>query len=673
MITAWIIPKGSLILVKDHRSTVQPVRSFAVPISWKLLGATAIVGAVAAVIAVIGLRRIQTLNANLTQTVEFLSTKVKLASLIKQDLVTATRAERNLILARSEDEMRRFTGVVDVVVAAMERRLEELRGLVAEEDQRQLDQFSATFAQWLENHQDVRRFVELNSAVEARQLSFGESSQAIDEMMTTLDKIRDHYQTELASANSEQDAGNAAIAAEGLSQVARVRQAALEMQRAEKDLILASTEEELRSHDAALSPRKEKLQSEIQRLTESLGSEDQTAAVDVQSAFEKYLDVNGRIRAIAGEKGNIMAQHFVYEFGAPLAARCESLLDGLIERSEDEMQQHQRTSQKMYVDSRNTLLAVSIFGILVSVTISFYTGQRIARRLKRLSNFVLTIQETGDLSKPTPRLGRDEVGRLASAFDRMRSTLHDHTVSLREQAARLADLTLSLEEKNKEMEQFVYTVSHDLKSPLVSCKGLLGLLLEDLESQDFEAVADSAQRLDRATNQLNQIIDDLLLHSRIGRKSQRLTEVNVNELLSGLLDQLADRVETAGAQVATQPHLPKVIADETDLLRVFENLITNSLKYGCDQPNSTIEIGGVRDHAEVCFYVRDEGRGIDPQYHERVFGLFQRLDVEQDGTGVGLASVAKIMNIYGGRAWVDSALGEGATFWIAFPNRGKAS
>jgi hypothetical protein len=135
-----------------------------------------------------------------------------------------------------------------------------------------------------------------------------------------------------------------------------------------------------------------------------------------------------------------------------------------------------------------------------------------------------------------------------------------------------------------------------------------------------------------------------------------------------MIDELADRIADSDAQIDVESNIPNVVADRTDVRRVFENLLTNALKYGCHSTDSRIAVGGRCRGPENCFFVQDKGPGIDSKYHRRVFGLFQRLETDQPGTGVGLASVAKIMNMHGGRAWVESKPGEGATFWVAFPH-----
>lgn len=233
----------------------------------------------------------------------------------------------------------------------------------------------------------------------------------------------------------------------------------------------------------------------------------------------------------------------------------------------------------------------------------------------------------------------------------------------------LMRLNQQLLEKNEEIEQLVYSVSHDLKSPLVTARGFIGLLREDIESGDREAVLDSAGRIERASDQMSRLIDDLLEHSRIGRREVRKEDVDVDQLLRRLGELYEERLEAVGADFVIEPDVPRVYAAEVDLERIFDNLISNALKYGCEETGSRIEIGGVDSSMDTRFFVRDNGPGIEPEYHEKIFGLFQRLHADKDGTGVGLASVSKIMQTYRGKVWVDSVHGEGATFWFAFPKR----
>lgn len=228
-------------------------------------------------------------------------------------------------------------------------------------------------------------------------------------------------------------------------------------------------------------------------------------------------------------------------------------------------------------------------------------------------------------------------------------------------------INAELMNKNEEIQQFVYTVSHDLKSPLVTCKGFVGVAREDLKEGLLEDVESSLARIEHATDRMSQLIQDLLQLSRIGTIRNEPEEIDVVELVQSAISDLSSRLEGVRAVVSVQRDLPRVVADRVRLAQVFENLLTNAVKYGCGHDQPAVVIEGCIDAGEVRYCVRDNGSGIAPQFHERIFGLFERLEPNTDGTGVGLAAVSRIMEAHGGRAWVESEVGQGAAFWLAFP------
>lgn len=221
--------------------------------------------------------------------------------------------------------------------------------------------------------------------------------------------------------------------------------------------------------------------------------------------------------------------------------------------------------------------------------------------------------------------------------------------------------------KNQEMEQFVYTVSHDLKSPLVTSTGFLGLLKEDIAAGRYDMAAESIERLERANGRMSQLIDDLLQLSRIGRISIDVEDVEVSQLIRSIVENLDSQVKEKSIVVKVQNEMPAVVADRKRLYQVLENLFINALKYACDGEAPTIEFGSETLESEVRYFVRDSGPGIAKEYHQKIFGLFQRLESDNRGTGVGLTIVSRIMQLHGGRAWVESEVGRGSTFWISFP------
>ncbi len=228
--------------------------------------------------------------------------------------------------------------------------------------------------------------------------------------------------------------------------------------------------------------------------------------------------------------------------------------------------------------------------------------------------------------------------------------------------------------RNQELEEFAYTVSHDLKSPLVTITGRIGLLRRHLASGETDKVVGAIERIERSADRMGRIIGDLLELSRAGQVSGEAAPVDVAALVATLWEGIAPRTDANVCRIEIDGAMPGVVADEGRLADVFENLLANAVTYACTQGRpTTIRVGAVSTRRELRYFVADDGPGIAPEYHERIFGLFQRLSTQQEGTGIGLALVSKIMRAFGGRAWVESEVGQGATFWLAFPASARAA
>ncbi len=234
------------------------------------------------------------------------------------------------------------------------------------------------------------------------------------------------------------------------------------------------------------------------------------------------------------------------------------------------------------------------------------------------------------------------------------------------------NLITELENKNAELERFTYTVSHDLRSPLVTIRGFLGYLERDAREGNMEGFYKDLERISKATLRMDSLLKDVLELSRIGRLVHKPQDVPFGELVEDALEIVHGRLEARGITLQTHPNLPLVHVDRPRLTEVLQNLIDNAAKYMGDQKEPLIEIGmhGM-ENGNPIFFVRDNGMGIAPEYQERIFRLFDKLDVTSEGTGVGLALVKRIIESHGGRIWVESKLGKGSTFYFTLTGSAK--
>ena len=238
---------------------------------------------------------------------------------------------------------------------------------------------------------------------------------------------------------------------------------------------------------------------------------------------------------------------------------------------------------------------------------------------------------------------------------------------------RVRERTAQLEAANQELEAFSYSVSHDLRAPLRHISGFIGLLDKSVGPSLSPTDHRYLDLTIKATTHMNQLIEDLLGFSRMGRAEIRRQPVDLNHLLADVLE--AIQPETVGRNIVWRKHpLPTVQADLALLRQVFSNLLLNAIKYSRPRDPAEIEIG-CRENGEWVIYVRDNGVGFDMKYAQKLFGVFTRLHRQEEfeGTGIGLANVRRIIGRHDGRTWAEGQVNVGATFYFSLPKSGPDS
>lgn len=228
-----------------------------------------------------------------------------------------------------------------------------------------------------------------------------------------------------------------------------------------------------------------------------------------------------------------------------------------------------------------------------------------------------------------------------------------------------------LEIKNAELERFTYTVSHDLKSPLITIKSYAGSIKNDLGSGRYDRLDKDLTRVSTAADKMSELLDSLLELSRTGHIINTPEPVDMNQLVGDAVRHLAGVLSEKQVSITVEPELPTVKCDRQRMGEVIQNLLENAIRYMGEQQAPQIVFGIRREYGNYIFFVQDNGIGVDTRYHQNIFGLFNKLDARSDGAGIGLALVKRIIEAHGGSVWVESeGLGKGSIFCFRLPEQG---
>ncbi len=330
-------------------------------------------------------------------------------------------------------------------------------------------------------------------------------------------------------------------------------------------------------------------------------------------------------------------------------------------------------TSNLWAGHRSSLLILLVMAFVFSAALGAITSARLSRSLSRpladMSRAAKAFAQ-GNLDHPLPTDSKDEIGELARALRTMSQDVRTHEVALKEETARLrraeaerSELLADLARKNAELERFTYTVSHDLKSPLVTIQGFVGMIGAELGPSTPEQIRRDLGRISGAADKMQRLLADLLELSRVGRIVNPEELAPFADLIRDAVELVQGHLTARSVEVVVQDGLPEVKVDRRRLVEVLQNLLENASKFVVADRAPRIEIGfRAEDRA---FYVRDNGQGMDPAYLDRIFNIFEKLDPRAEGSGVGLSLVRRIVEAHGGRIWAESVgPGEGTTFWL---------
>jgi len=326
-----------------------------------------------------------------------------------------------------------------------------------------------------------------------------------------------------------------------------------------------------------------------------------------------------------------------------------------------------KTRVKQYVLIASAVLAISL---LAAFLISPFFRRAISRPIVELAQIAQVVSRDKNYSvRAAPIRNRDELAVLIETFNGMLSQIQERDTALRQAhdqlEGRVMERTRELAATNKELEAFAYSVSHDLRAPLRAIDGFSLALIEDYSDRLDATGRGHLDRVRRAAQRMSGLIDDMLNLSRVTRSPLHREPLNLSGMARSVVDELRQAEPARQVEIVIEEGL--TATGDSPLLRAaLENLLRNSWKYTSGHDSARIEFGRIQQNGKSPFFVRDDGAGFNPRYADRLFGAFQRLHTEAEfpGTGVGLATVQRIIHRHGGEIWAEGAVEKGATFYF---------
>ncbi|MBN1870621.1 MAG: HAMP domain-containing protein [Candidatus Omnitrophica bacterium] len=324
---------------------------------------------------------------------------------------------------------------------------------------------------------------------------------------------------------------------------------------------------------------------------------------------------------------------------------------------------------------RATLVKISLVLLAVVVVMAIAIARSMSKPIMELTRVAGVISK-GDYSARAKSSTHDEIGNLAHSFNEMTDNLIAAKANVEQKKAELEEQHKLLEEANRELDSFTHTVSHDLQAPLRGVASFAAFLEEDYKDKLDGKAQEYLKEIREGTARMSNLIKDLLTLSRISRIKNPFEQVDIHELVETVRKRIEFDINKYKVVLKVQNNLPTIVCDRIKLTEVFLNLINNAIKFSSKQGKPpVVEVSYVSDGQAHKFSVKDNGIGIDPKYHDQVFGIFKRLHSadEYEGSGAGLSIVKKVIDDHQGKVWIESESGKGAAFFFTIPKNLKVS
>ena len=548
----------------------------------------------------LGINGMYKMNNQFDYVVEHSVDEVRLAAIIDQELLSISRAEKNIILAGTQEEMDKYSDYTNKENKSMTKRLAALRYLLDEDGKVLVDQFTKTWDAYMEVNSEVRALARLNSNKIAAKLSKVEARMAYERASTAIISIVDRNDRALNSVNTLNDA---LLVAERIKLAAHINRNLVEMQRDEKNMIIATKTNLIDQYSAAIDVAKSEIDERLKKLTAIIPNDEQQELNDFIRAYAQYSTLNQKVRDATRENGNQRAFNLSSGKGRELSDQASALMTQLVSKAEADMSHDSKMSHDNYASSRNIMLLITIIGILLGTAIGLYISFNISGSLQRLLNRLEDIaQGEGDLTVVVDDSAKDETGDVARAFNLFVSKIRSVISEVADSSAQLSAAAEELSTVSVQTGHGVKALSGETEQVATAMNEMTATVKE--VASNAELAANSAQEANMSAEQGTKVISETVESVR-----QLSTEITIS------VDAIS-RLQIDSENISSILDVIKGIADQTNLLAL----------------NAAIEAARAGEQGRGFAVVADEVRTLAQRTQQSTSEIELTIDKIQKGT-----------------------------------------
>lgn len=513
--------------------------------------------------SILGIMRLSGMNNRLNQISRVSSEKVKIGARVNQDALAVSRAEKNIILSKDQTEMDEYASFIAESRDRMQERREELRELADKEGKAQLDEFAETWDRYLEVNDEVRELSRENSNNRAKEISAGKARTAFDKAAAAIHAIVEKNENEASNA---QEMAGLRLAAEKMKLGARIKSNLLEIQRGEKNMILAATEEEMQEYAQAIQAYREDLNARVAQLENLVTGSARAELDDFSARYQNYLSLHEQVKELTLQNTNNRAFDLATGKGRELNDKALDQMAGIVEMNEADMARDVKASDENYAAARRFLLILLAVSIALGVGVAIWVILGISRGLSNALSVVKTISQ-GDLDADVRVTTRDEIGDLLGDMKGMVSSLQEKGAALEQIAQKDLSIAVNKISDRDTLGESLYTMKSDLN---VIMKQISESVSQVSEASD--QVSQASQSLSQgATEQASSLEEISSSATEVNSQSKQNAE-NANEA-NALAKKASEDADTGSKQMNNLISAMNAISSSSDEIKKVVKVI----------------------------------------------------------------------------------------------------